>query len=41
MVDSCQRVNGGEGWVLSHIFIMCDFVFWSLMSCLFFKVSRA
>ena len=28
---------GDRGWVLSHSFFICAFVFWSLMSCLFFK----
>ena len=38
VVDSYQGVGGGDsGWVLSHSFFICVFVFCSLISCLFFK----
>ena len=39
VVDLYQGVGGGDrGWVLSHsFFLFCAFVFWSLMSCVFFK----
>ena len=38
MVDSYQGVDGqtGSGYYLI-VFVICVFVFWSLMSCLFFK----
>ena len=40
VVDSHQGVGWGDtGLVLSHssFFLICAFVFWYIMSCLFFK----
>ena len=40
VVDSYQGVAGGTegGYYLIVFFFICAFVFWSLMSCLFFKL---
>ena len=38
VVDSYQGVGGGTGGgYYLIVFFICAFVFWSLMSCLFFK----